>query len=1250
MKRLAILLFLYGRFILPHAVNGLALAEVLSPCKVVREDERGIEILYVNNFSQECHPYQISGGRKVDDYPFPAIEIFIGIPQKGNISLSASGAEEVLWEGQLTADCDGNPLPPIIPEKPLAEIKRIEYLRDVRSARIHLFPIHKIEKGLKIYTRIEININYSHPPQIVEKKDYFDFLYEEVLLNGERAKFYKCEEREGGDFNFFTRSLNWIKIKIDSTGIYKITPDDLERIGISTATINPRTLRIYHIGRFISNNFYPDTMVELPIYVAGEDDGSFDENDFILFYGERLHSLYTNFNYYWLTFGISDGKRMDKYSGQPLPSSPLLTTAEDSIFYELDLLCPARSGLLWLWEAFPKAKGEEKNYQKRFVLPQAKTLKKITLAFCPKSDTCRLRLFLDTHFLDSLLVSRPYGQLNFIYKKSTTLPLTEDITLDFLLYGEKDAELYLDWINFIYEKDLTRSKENAIEFLIKETGDYNILLKGIKNPLYLFEIIMDTLTSCPKLKMVEDFSLVGESLVFGRTFSNPAHFLLLNEKGFRKPLSLEIRRPYRLRNPHFTADYLIITPEEFRRPAQILRNYRQNNIKDMARANAQLATLSEIYDEYSFGIEEPGSIKKFLKDKRPYYVTLIGDATYDYRSLLPYKKYPGVPTYEYGYDFSPNPYTDKAYACDAWYADLDGQGYSPDIILSRLPVRNEKELLRFIRKLTIFEKNPGGENLKRFLLCGDDEFNGYYDRPDNIRFGTHIEQCEDIGSLLGPGFEQVKIYLTEYPYQQYGDKPQAREALISAINKGIIMMCFFGHGWTAHLTHEKLLNLSALSSIKNGNRLFFGFYGSCGVGKFDETENECLAEELQRMEGGAIATVAASKATSSSINFFFAQSLFSPLISYRTGIIGKGFLSAWATDRKYHLFGEGATFIPLTSRTDDLAVSPETLKPGEIIRINVDSTAFPKGHAHITVYGPQVYRYYRSYLGSLNYILPGEIIFQGRERIKEKRIAAEFLFPCFPYPEVRYVENGSYTLIPNSCQIRILAINRDSSIFYIKDSISFLNQEVPSSDSIGPEITLYYKGRQLKDGDKVERELNLEGRIYDESGIALLKSYPLGFYINNPIDWQDLRDRIVFDYSSFKSAHFTYPLRLSAPCSLFFLLSDNLGNETKERIILNIISDTNLVIDEPLYIATKNSGYFTFNLNLPAFVTIKIYSISGRFLKEIKTFGEYGQNVVYFDNRDNKGERLPRGLYFYRIDAKTLDRKKAKLIERFIIK
>ncbi|GAJ15088.1 unnamed protein product, partial [marine sediment metagenome] len=93
-------------------------------------------------------------------------------------------------------------------------------------------------------------------------------------------------------------------------------------------------------------------------------------------------------------------------------------------------------------------------------------------------------------------------------------------------------------------------------------------------------------------------------------------------------------------------------------------------------------------------------------------------------------------------------------------------------------------------------------------------------------------------------------------------KPNAQEAFIRELNKSGYAGVYYGHGNTHQLAHEGLFYDTNIPSIKNSRRYFFYYFGSCTVGRFDDSDYECIGEQLVRMKGGAIGTMAETAGSS----------------------------------------------------------------------------------------------------------------------------------------------------------------------------------------------------------------------------------------------------------------------------------------------------------------------------------------------------------------------------------------------------
>src|SRR4051812_25654413 len=120
------------------------------------------------------------------------------------------------------------------------------------------------------------------------------------------------------DNSWINYGQEYYKIKVWQKGIYRLTAQNLMLAGMPTASIDPRKLQVFHNG------------VEQYVYVQGETDGTFDNGDFLEFYGDKndgwldkrlyddtlwqptpQHSLFTDTAVYFITINITaNGKRV----------------------------------------------------------------------------------------------------------------------------------------------------------------------------------------------------------------------------------------------------------------------------------------------------------------------------------------------------------------------------------------------------------------------------------------------------------------------------------------------------------------------------------------------------------------------------------------------------------------------------------------------------------------------------------------------------------------------------------------------------------------------------------------------------------------------------------------------------------------------------------------------------------------------------------------------------------------------------
>ncbi|MBN2571347.1 MAG: T9SS type A sorting domain-containing protein, partial [Ignavibacteriales bacterium] len=76
----------------------------------------------------------------------------------------------------------------------------------------------------------------------------------------------------------------------------------------------------------------------------------------------------------------------------------------------------------------------------------------------------------------------------------------------------------------------------------------------------------------------------------------------------------------------------------------------------------------------------------------------------------------------------------------------------------------------------------------------------------------------------------------------------------------------------------------------------------------------------------------------------------------------------------------------------------------------------------------------------------------------------------------------------------------------------------------------------------------------------------------------------------------------------------------------------------------SDETYFTFKLTqIPDEFILKIFTIAGRLIKEIKVNSlnlNYDFNRIYWDGKDQDGDRIANGVYFYKVIVKQGDKTK----------
>jgi hypothetical protein len=1272
----------FTKTLLLTAVLFVLPAMLSASVSVMSSDENGVSFRYTPG---EIRLTNAVDGRQAMDFDdadhfaqpgepdLPGRVLRIGIPQAGGVRVSVrTGPERKLQAVQLSTvphmSWDGDSswydeLPTkagVLLQEP-ADVGPAEVLRRTRFVTLRLSPCrYDTETGtLSYYEWLDVSVAFEQDPQRNGDSDPLDGAVASMLLNGQTALDWKLDWPDGtasqlasaAPVGQFDRSPNWLRIWVDSTGIYGVTGRELAAAGLSLSGLDPTTLALYTVGEHEPSISYPDSMRQVPVFVQDGGDGKLDPTDRVVFYGlgpgrwvgrcsAYIKNYFTRHNVYWLTWGGAQGSRMPSGSQPDTTNTPVVYVGRDRLHQERDLDCPARSGLLWIWALLFKAADREvAMLDVPLDVEYPVQVGRLAGRFMAVAGGNRLSVLLNrrpvaTYEFDQ---SPPSSPLDFAV--DTTLPVNFGRNvLTFELRGVGQKSIYLDYLEVDYLRRLSLYR-GQLHFLQDDTGRFRFCIKDVRER----PVVLDV-TDPYRPAMSNSIEWSGDSARFCLSLDRPAEIVVSGASQFLVPAGIELRRPGQLRGPGRQADYWVVTPKEFLGPAQQMARYRTGRVAGISQAVALAASLDDIYDDYAFGMEEPGAIKRFLADKHPAYGLLAGDATCDYKGILG-KRPPGVPTYEYGFGLNPDAYDRSALAFDAWYADFDGEGGSPDMALGRVTCRSAVELRQFVDKVIAYETQPAGLWNKRYLLLADDEFLGEANpnnpsRWDPLGFG-HITYCEAVSQIPDSRLDLAKVYLTEWPYVGIKNKPGAQAELMRQVNLGGVVLVFFGHGAGFDLTHESVLNIAQVPQIRNGHRSPFCYFGSCSVGRFDDTQYECIAEELVRQPSGAIASVGATKATVAGSNLVFARKLLTPLFAQPDSTIGSSFFQAWPNDKIYHLFGDPATVLRLPRASKhELTVTPDTLRPGGRFSI-IGMIEAARAKFAWLLQGPARIRGYRSFRGETSYQLPGLDLARGTGDVTEGMMRCQGTFPLGVPLDTVFVPNGNYAPIVRSCRFSASAWGDSGDLGVLRDSLEYARTPAAVADTAGPAVSLYRNGNRLESGAAVPSEFELEGVATDSSGIMIapVAGAVPSFFVNSPNYSTDLSDLLLFDNSSSTTARFRMPVKLSGPVdSLFVMVSDNLLNRTVAGIsVTPLLSDVLRVESVLPYPNPARTGCrFTFMLSRQAEVRVRIYSLAGRLVRDLGFRpADFGYNDVEWDGRDSDGNQPANGVYLFALTAQV---------------
>ncbi|MSR83960.1 MAG: hypothetical protein EXS58_13720 [Candidatus Latescibacteria bacterium] len=730
------------------------------------------------------------------------------------------------------------------------------HLRGVRTCMLQLYPFryNPVRRELEYCAELRVRVKFvgGRRPKAGRAADTPAAapLYR-ALLNPAQAPRWREEAgaaKLGVDSEWYDPGRPWVKVYADEDALFRVDPAWLDSLGVALGTIDPRTFQVFYLGQ------------EQAIRVHGEQDGSFDAPDYLLFFGQYRRDAYKDFenlygrrNTYWLTWGGAPGKRLQEHSGAPVHGYPVSpwkwTTAhfEQDIRYNPLPLTPPEQELEvdhWFWE-------EPVAVVKPSDVPSSRIYAQPLLHRAEGEEyTAHLRVVMhgvsdNIHHTGVLFNEQRIDQR--VWRGPDELRLESEIPSAYLkdqnrlrlqLFADQSLpdQVFFNW----FEIDYRRAYQTWIGYFdfTQPPGGQSYVLQGLYPPgievwdvaheYYFTDFQTDSTAARGAFITFEDNPVDSARYVAADTLA-----------GIKRPRG-KVDLSSSWRTPNHQADYLIITHADFLEAAQRLAAHRREG-----GLSVEVVDVEDLYDEFSYGQMTSEVVRDFITyayrswEHPPVYVLLAGNTHYAYRSSRP----SFVPTLYY------HARNRGEAGSDYLYSLLDGD-LLPELAVGRLSFTNPEESLEIVDKIIRYDQapEPGDWRSRVIYLATFHEIGEFV--QTNAQLATQYTKALGLNAVAINNPDNTPI------------PNLSGKRFLDELNQGALLVNFSGHGSIGTMQFffsTQFPDWDYLSQVRNDGRLPLMVALSCLNGQFAEPFNLSLSESMTlRKEGGGIAYISAS--------------------------------------------------------------------------------------------------------------------------------------------------------------------------------------------------------------------------------------------------------------------------------------------------------------------------------------------------------------------------------------------------------
>jgi len=1189
----------------------------------------------------------------------------------------------------------------VVEESSVSNARFYQYIVNELTNHYKIDVVYDEKTNSKTAEIIFPGLSISSLPYVINQLSSFTLNYTIVESHSD---YFKSENNTFANSSAMS-SGSWYQFKLNTSGIYKITYEELAEAGIDVSEYAASQIKMYGFGGMLpehnSETRYSD-IPEIAIQMEDGGDNSFDAGDYLLFYAQGPDTwtynsnnnqfnhhinIYDRNSYYYLALSEGNGKRISSLTTSQTPDITV-NSFYDYDFIEDETYNLINSGRRWFGDKYEFTTDYQYNFNFDHIKSNSEI--KIKAVLAARSNTSSRFSVKALGITDNVNIpaipSGDYpsyavgGQANIT---ATANNVNGNIAIDINYNQPLSGSVgWLDYIEVQVERDLIYDNGQLIfrnpETIKDEQFSEFVVQNNSGNNLQIWDIT--DITTPERI----NYQNVSNQIKFTAATQQLREFIAFDNSSFLKASYVK-SIPNQNLHAELNHDYIIITHPDFLDQARELADFHRS----YSNLDVYVTTLEPIYNEFSSGRQDVSAIRDFVRavynnsddGSKLKYLLLLGDASMDYLNRKE-NNTNMVPTWETYESFNPI----SSIATDDYFGFLeeDEGDFSRDDIdigIGRFPVVTSSEAQAMVDKIKHYKSNNNTVMSDwRNIICfiADDEDNN-----------LHIGQADELSQLVDtiyPVADLDKIYADAYAQESTpaGQRyPKVNEAINERIDKGALIISYTGHGGEVGWGQERFLDIPDIASWTNYDKLPVFLTATCEFARYDDPDRVSAGELIfLNNEGGGISLFTTSRATYAGSNFTVSSNFFKNALKKANGVyptmgdilkrtkLASGSGQTIGNVNKFVLLGDPALKmnipeqnIKITSivnngssmETDTIQALSNITISGEVINENNQLINDFNGKIYPTIYDkPTAIYSLGNDAGSspFEFELQKNILYKGLAYVRNGKFEFTFIVP----KDIAYkYGNGKISLYAENGEIDAAGNNRDIIIGGF--------DQYSSEDYIGPEIELYINNTNFVSGGITDENPVLLAFVRDENGINTTGN-GIGHDISSTLDGDPnnvkiLNDYYVADANSYKSGIISFPYfdLEDGSHTLELKVWDIHNNSSKASIGFIVTSSGNIALNDLFNYPNPVIDYTTFSFEHNQSgeemdVIIDVYSMDGKRVTRLEdsfVADSYRNNEIQWDLTDQSGSKISKGIYLYKVLVKLANGKEASKTNKLVV-